>query len=219
MSKISRRNYHVKPIEKPIAKELIIRNHYSHKWTACRYALGLFDGDETLCGVAVYGFPIGRRTIASIAPESDLTKDEVLELTRLWLRDEEPKNAESCFLSKTFKWLRVNTGIRILISYSDPDAGHIGTIYQASGWMYQGNSLRKVDSFYHVVHGEKLHPRSCVAKYGTTDRKKLTAIDPQYERIKIAHKHRYIFFLRDRKKLIRHLKHPLLPFPKRNENV
>ena len=61
----ARSNYTIDIIDKKIAKELIIKNHYSHSWTSCRYALGLMKGDE-IVGVAIYGFPIGRRVVKSI---------------------------------------------------------------------------------------------------------------------------------------------------------
>ena len=32
----------VREISKKIAKQMIVKNHYSHKWTSCRYALGIF---------------------------------------------------------------------------------------------------------------------------------------------------------------------------------
>ena len=118
-------DYTIDLIDKTIAKKLIIENHYSHKWTSCRYAIGLFDG-ENLIGVAVYGFPVGRQTIKSITP--NLENSEVLELTRLWLVDEAPKNSESYFLGKTFDWLRKNTDVKVLISYSDPMQDHLGII-------------------------------------------------------------------------------------------
>ena len=32
----------VAPIAKSIAKDIIIKKHYTHAWTACRYALGIY---------------------------------------------------------------------------------------------------------------------------------------------------------------------------------
>ena len=60
-------NYSIHIIDKQTAKQLIIKNHYSHAWSSCRYALGLFDDTKNeLIGVAVYGFPVGRQTVKSI---------------------------------------------------------------------------------------------------------------------------------------------------------
>jgi len=209
--------YSIGIIDKKTAKGLIVKNHYSHKWTSCRYAIGLFN-NNVLVGVAVYGFPVGRQVVKSITPY--LNNDEVLELTRLWLEDKEPKNTESYFLGRTFKWLRENTNIKVLISYSDPMQNHLGIIYQATNWLYQGNNMMLVKGFLHKINGELMHPRSVVAKYGTIRTKELLKIDKDYERIELKKKHRYLYILhkKDRKSIISNLKHPLLPYPKDNDN-
>jgi hypothetical protein len=209
--------YSISLIDKNIAKKLIIENHYSHKWTSCRYAIGLFDGDK-LIGVAVYGFPVGRQTVKSITP--NLNNSDVLELTRLWLVDEAPKNSESYFLGQTFKWLRDNTNVKVLISYSDPMQEHLGIIYQATNWLYQGNSTMLIKGYLHKINGETMHPRSVVALYGTIKVDELKKIDPNYERIEMKKKHRYLYILhkKDRNKIISELKHKILPYPKNNLN-
>lgn len=204
----------VNPIEKTVARKMIVENHYSHKWTSCRYALGLFDNDK-LKGCAVYGYPVGRRVVASIAAE--LQKDEVLELTRLWVCDSLGHNTESWFIGQTFKWLKKNAPkIKVLIAYSDPLAGHIGFIYQATNWLYQGNNMMLVRGFIHHINGEALHPRTCVAKYGTIETEFLKGIDPNYRREPLKKKHRYIYVLDKKAKLT--FKHDFKPYPKNNQN-
>jgi len=209
--------YKIDLIDKNIAKKLIIENHYSHKWTSCRYAIGLFD-KEDLIGVAVYGFPVGRQTVKSIT--LNLKNSEVLELTRLWLIDEAPKNSESYFLGKTFNWLRKNTEVKVLISYSDPMQDHLGIIYQATNWLYQGNNTMLIKGYLHKINGEIMHPRSVVAMYGTIKKDELLKIDPNYERIEMKKKHRYLYVLhkKDRKRIVSELKHKILPYPKDNFN-
>ena len=48
---------YVAPIAKNIAKDIIVKKHYTHAWTSCRYALGIyykaedastFDGDKLI---------------------------------------------------------------------------------------------------------------------------------------------------------------------------
>ena len=105
----------IRKISKKIAKNMIVKHHYSHTWTMCRYALGIFyetdnqhsffdEKEEKLAGVAVYGYPVGRSAAASISPE--VKQEEVLELTRLFIFDDYGKNTESVVLSKTFNWLK-----------------------------------------------------------------------------------------------------------------
>jgi len=220
-------NYTIDLIDKKTAKNIIIKNHYSHKWTSCRYAIGLFDTEiksndlfdkGKLIGVAIYGFPIGRQTIKSITP--NLGNNEVLELTRLWLEDYAPKNSESYFLGKTFDWLRKNTDIKVLISYSDPMQDHLGIIYQATNWLYQGNNTMLIKGYLHKINSKIMHARSVVALYGTINKEYLKNIDENYERIEMKKKHRYLYILhkKERKKIISELKHKILPYPKNNIN-
>ena len=70
----------IREIDRKLARDMIIKNHYSQKWTKCSVALGLYysDGtqhkffdmeDEKLIGVICYGDPIGRHSGASISTE------------------------------------------------------------------------------------------------------------------------------------------------------
>jgi hypothetical protein len=198
-------------VDKKIAKEMIIKNHYSHKWTSCRYALGVFYAN-TLIGCLIYGFPVGRQTVKSII--TTLSNDQVLELTRLWIADGYGCNIESYAIGQSFKWLRKNApSIKVLISYADPMAGHLGKIYQATNWLYQGNKTMLIKGYIHIIFGKKMHPRSVVAKYKTVREETLLKIDPSYKRIFMENKHRYIYRL-DKKLKISQLKHRILPYPK-----
>ena len=211
-------DYQIGIIDKKTAKQLIVENHYSHKWTSCRYAIGLFDKNEII-GVAVYGFPVGRQTVKSITP--NLKNSDVLELTRLWLIDDAPKNSESYFLGKTFDWLRKNTTAKVLISYSDPMQNHLGVIYQATNWLYQGNNTMIVKGYLHKINGELMHPRSVFALYGTTKEKDLMKVDSNYEKIEMKKKHRYLYILhkKERKKIMNELKHKVIAYQKDNMNT
>ena len=220
----------IREISKKIAKDMIVKHHYSHSWTMCRYALGIFyetdnehsffdEKDEKLAGVAIYGYPVGRSAPKSISPE--LKEEEVLELTRLFIFDDYGKNTESVVLSKTFKWLQENASeIKVLVSYSDPEQGHLGIIYQATNWIYQGNKTKILESrqFKFEEHGDWLHSRTVSAQYGTNGVPALTK--------KVGHtfwwrveppKHRYVYILAgkgEKRKIMKTLKHPPLPYIK-----
>ena len=166
---------YVAPIAKSIAKDIIVKKHYTHAWTMCRYPLGIYHktedelqfGDSKLIGVAVYGFPVGAKASTSVC--EGLTKDNILELTRLYVDDGYGSNIESCALGKTFQWLRENDkNIKVLLSYADNGQGHVGGIYKATNWIYQGNSLRYNDSwsFKFTEDGEWQHGRTIFPYYG-----------------------------------------------------
>ena len=219
----------IREVPKKIGKDIIVKHHYSHKWTMCRYALGIFyetenqhsffdEKEEKLAGVAIYGYPVGRLATTSISDE--LKSKEVLELTRLFIFDEYGKNMESISLSKTFKWLKQNTDIKALISYSDPEQRHLGIIYQATNWIYQGNSIRHMGNYGIALEedGKFMHSRTVSATYGSHNVEHLKKkIGHTFWRKEEPEKHRYVYFLcgkKDKKKMMKSLKHPSLPYPK-----
>ena len=74
----------VSQISKSIAKDIIVKKHYTHAWTMCRYALGIyyrldetdiFGNDQKLIGCAIYGFPVGAKAATSVC--EGLSKDNI----------------------------------------------------------------------------------------------------------------------------------------------
>ena len=212
------KDYKISKIDSTLAANIIKEHHYSHSWSSCKHAIGLFS-QEFLVGIAVYGFPVGRQVTTSISPL--INKDNVLELKRLWISDSEGKNTESWFLSRTFHWLRkYDPIIKVLISYSDPDHGHLGVIYQATNWLYQGVDIRQQDAYFYYINGEQLHPRTVYSKYGSTHPSDLIKIDPNFKRVLMPKKHRYLYILapkKEKRRILRTLKHPILSYPKSNK--
>ncbi len=49
---------------------------------------------------------------------------------------------------------RAMPGIRLVVSYADANYGHIGSIYQAAGWMYVGQTSEERG----IILGGKTHP-------------------------------------------------------------
>ena len=221
----------VREISSSVAKEIIVKKHYTHAWTACRYSLGIFyktdevnalGDNEKLIGCLVYGFPVGARAANSVSDA--ITKDNILELTRLFVFDGYGSNIESWFVGQTFNWLRENAPhIKALVSYSDPKVGHLGTVYQATNWIYQGNKIRPNDSwsFKWSEIDEWHHSRTSYVKYGTNDPKIIqTMVTSPFWIKKEPRKHRYVYVLvngKERKQLLKNLKYPSLPYPKANE--
>lgn len=211
---------HMKQIDKHVAWDMIIKNHYSHKKTSTRFALGIFYADE-LVGCLTYGFPVGRCVVKSICPSFE--NNNVLELTRLWIADGYGQNIESWFIGQSFKYIKENhVNIKCLISYADPNVGHNGAIYQATNWLYQKSPML-CKAFQVVVDGKILHSRTCVAKYGTVNIKKLETLTNKRCSWKLEQKkHRYLYFVCDRKEkrnYIKELKHPILSYPKEEKDA
>jgi len=70
------------------------------------------------------------------------------------------------------------------------------------------------------LKGELMQTKRVNAKYKTIKSNEIKNIDADYEKVEMKKKHRYLYILRksDRKKIINELKHPLLEYPKNNNN-
>ena len=223
----------VRPIYKPLARDIIEKNHYSGRLSSCRHPLGIFyktdnqheffdETEEKLIGVIAYGFPVGRRVLGSIFSEDILETKNILELTRLFVHDGYGKNIESHVISLSFKWLKIYApNVKVLVSYADPEQQHDGAIYQATNWIYQGCGDFQLAPTYSLKlkeDDEWMHSRSVYSKFGSADPKKLVkAIGHTFWLKKEASKHRYIYFLgskSENKKFRKLMKHPEMKYPK-----
>ena len=200
----------IRQIDKPTAKKMVVKYHYSKLWTKCSVALGLFidtgkehsffdEAEEKMIGVIVYGDPIGRLTGQSISDE--IKRTEVLELTRLFIHDGYGSNIESWFISQSFNWLRKNKPeIKALISYASPVEGHSGTIYQATNWIYQGIIGKHTWSFKFNENDRWKHGRTIFPHYKTNDPEKIREqVDKPFWIRKELQKHRYVYILAGKK--------------------
>lgn len=123
----------IKEISYEVAKQMMIKNHYSHKWNTSfgKYNFGIFK-DNRLLGGAVYGNLMNPKSAFKI-----IDSGKVIELNRLWIDDELGHNTETMFLSATFQLLRGNTDIDVIQSFADGRLG-VGTIYKAASFGYYG---------------------------------------------------------------------------------
>jgi hypothetical protein len=219
----------VREITKPVAREFIERHHYTHKFSSTRYALGVFyieesehsffaGANEQLIGCLTYGHPVSNRTVGSIVDGLEL--DEVLELTRLVVLDEYGKNIESYVISQSFRWLKQNDpGVKVLVSYADPEQSHTGGIYRATNWLYQGCGYSKLMPDYSIRLNENdlwTHSRTVGSRWGKKSVANLAkSIGQTFWRKEETAKHRYIYFLcapKERKNLMKRLKIPIFPY-------
>ena len=225
-------NVFLREVSKETAKDMIIKYHYSHKWTLCRIAYGIYykldkdcdffnEREERLIGVVVYGQPVGRSAARSI---SNIVKiSEVFELTRLFIHDGYGSNIESYCVSQSLKMVKRDfPKLKAVISYADGEQGHKGVIYQATGFYYQGNSALALMPNYSVsLIGPPhhwIHSRTISSTYGSHNVEHLKKkIGKTFWRKKESSKHRYVYLLCnkvDKKKILANLKHPFLPYPK-----
>ena len=133
---------------------------------------------------------------------------EVVTLTRLWLADMMTANSESRVLGVVLRALRRYTSLKAVLSYADPSQGHVGTIYQASNWLYTGKSAPSHK--YDMGDGRLRHSRSLGYSLGTHSIRHFRRNGVPVRTVRQAPKHRYIYLL-DRSCRLRV---PTLPYPK-----
>lgn len=143
----------VTTIERQIAQETVVREHYLHRRTSVSYAMGLWDGDE-LVGVVTFGTPPSRHLqISACRTNPEL----VVELNRLWVDDRMPRNTESWFIARALKLLPP----LIVVSYADTKFGHWGHMYRAANFFYAGytDMERKTPRYDYIPWVEGKHTR------------------------------------------------------------
>lgn len=117
----------------------VVFGEWLDRWISERHYLGYcgpgsrlrlavyFDG--VIVGGMLWGRPVARA----------LDQVRTMELTRMYLTDECPKNSESRCIAVATRIIRQRfPEVTTLIAYSDPKAGHDGTIYKAAGWEFAG---------------------------------------------------------------------------------
>lgn len=78
-------------------------------------------------------------------------------------------------------------GLRLVVSYADPAAGHHGGVYQAGGWLYTGTSA---DGFeFRDAHGRRLQKRTYT---GVVFGKPRTKLPIGAVKVATQGKHRYL---------------------------
>lgn len=140
-------DYTVAPLDKALGNDLVERHHYLHRRPSNSYCFGLFDAEEPV-GVCVFGTPASRHLQVGVCPSAP---SSVIELNRLWLRDECPPNSESFFVARCLAALPP----LIVVSYADTTQGHVGTIYRALNFAYAGwtDMDRKTPRYDYIVDG------------------------------------------------------------------
>jgi hypothetical protein len=195
------------PISQTDAKTLIVRNHYSHSLPGgTKLSFGVILNSRLL-GALTFGVGpyLGYKLVNGATP------DDAVTLTRLWLSDELPRNSESKVLGIALRSLKRDTSLKFILAYSDPAVGHLGTIYQATNWLYTG--LSSATPLYDIGDGILHHSRSLAHQLGSHSIRYLTSQGINAKTVSQSAKHRYIYFLN--KAWSPRLNVPGLPYPKK----
>ena len=121
-------------------------------------------------------------------------------------------NPVSKMVSIAVKMLKKQSpGLRLIVSYADPEQGHIGGIYQAGNWTYTG--VGKSKNGYIKIKGQTYHKKTIYGRYGSAKPSYLKTLGIDAEYVSPADKLKYLMPLDDemRKQICRLQK----PYPKK----
>jgi len=230
-------NARVEEISYQEAKKVILEYEWLGNMGTTDYSFGLYFG-EHLAGVVCFGRTAGTKTAASVCgPEyAHMVKTLCRGACVHWAH---PHSA-SFLISRGCRLMSAK-GFHIFVAYSDAEAGEIGTVYQASNWLYcdsnrQRNSMfiwtgekeggfkdgepRDERNIHHAIRSRRFKGQP-IAPYKvkcTRREKRKQMVKDGFLFFKGTPKRRYVTFCGD-KQLIQELRSALrwkvLPYPKR----
>lgn len=140
-----------------------------------------------------------------------LTQYEGCELTRVALDKHE--TSVSRIIRIAIKYLKKqNPKLRLIVSFADPQYGHVGGIYQAGNWVYSGETAKSAEYW---KNGKRLHSRQISEKGWNIQhgQKRKTYKPSECEIIRTAGKHRYLMPLD--KEMAKQIESLRKPYPKK----
>lgn len=151
-------DFYLEEIPREVANKIIIQNHYSGKVYAATYInLGLYM-DNSLQGVLQYGYAMNPASQASVVANTAI--DEYLELNRMWIDDECPRNSESKALSYSIKYIKKKyPQVKWIQSFADERCGLLGVVYQAANFGYYGSHVQRFFTLDGVAYHRSLMSR------------------------------------------------------------
>lgn len=187
----------VQPCSYDAAHFAVMRWHYSKAMPSSSLVkYGVWENGSFIGAVL-----FGRGSTITYAKSMGVGPFEVCELVRVALTDHTAPVTE--IVARCIRMLKAdNPGLRVILSFADPNHGHHGGIYIAGNWIYLGTS----DDHHSapiLANGKLTHARtvSAIIKAGGGRRdgeSQLDAIrrlknDPDAYRPPILSKHRYVY--------------------------
>ena len=182
--------------------------HYARRMPSIQYAYGAYVGGECVA-VVTYGQPATNSVARSVSRECG--RGFVIELNRLVVADEQPRNTASQVVGQS---LRLLPAPKIVVSYADEAQGHVGYVYQATNFIYCGKTVAHHND-YIDPDGNKVHPRTLVHRGVTKPEQWVVANG--WTKEKPHPKHRYVYLVgnkTEKKTLAAALVWESQPYPK-----
>lgn len=194
--------------------------HYSKACPVNSLGYNVYNDKEEWCGSILFGYGANYK----IGNQYNIPMGGVLELTRVALNGKQEQTSKA--VSMALKQLKKDVPqCRLVVSYADCDQQHLGTIYQATNWIYTG--LFDKGDYAFIVNGRKIHRKSIHSRMVVIEGKKVHCpenleavrkfIDPKAEIVRTLGKRKYLMPL---DKAMRKQIMPLSkPYPKNDDWV
>lgn len=179
--------------------------HYAKAMPIALCSFNVYNGSGEWCGCIVYSPGANQHQ----GKKFGLKQGQVCELVRMALNGKQESTSKALAISiKLLK--KHNPLLQLIVSYADCDQDHIGTIYQATNWIYEGCMELNGGTPKFRIKGKVTHGRT-VAKRGWKQNidwiKKYK--DPAAELVYTKGKHKYLFPLNNSiKEICRNLSQP-----------
>lgn len=164
--------------------------HYAKSVPAVQWAYNIYNDTDEWCGVVAFG----SGSTPMIGKPFELKQGEILELVRVAMNGKQGHNRTSQAVSMALRQLHKDDPLcKMVISYADSNQGHLGTIYQATNWIYLGRVENNTIAAF-VVNGKRMHRRSVGAKGGVQNLEWIqTHWDANAEAVISKGKYKYIY--------------------------
>ena len=202
--------YTIKVLSYREATDMVVEFHYLHRKAPASFCFGFYSPEDVLVGCIIYGKPASPSLCVGIAGKEESA--HVIELTRLWIADNTPKNAESMLIGGSLR--KLPKDYDIVVSYAEMGAGHTGTVYQATNWIYTGMSSKHIEWRLDGISGK--HDRHLFDEYGGVNGAK-EFYGERLIALERPRKYRYIIFRGSRKRkseLLSKLRYKIQEYPK-----
>lgn len=128
--------------------------HYAKSVPVNTLGYNVYNDNNEWCGVVLFGTGANN----NIGNEYNLCQGSVLELVRVALNGKQEHTSQAVALA--LKALKKDCPLcRLVVSYADCDQEHLGTIYQATNWLYVGTNMQNTTDSSWIVNGKRYHGR------------------------------------------------------------
>ena len=192
----------VAPVSAKEAEPWLLARHYAKRMCPISFAFGAYR-DTVLVGVVTYGTPASPHLCRGICGEE--WSDKVLELNRLCC--ENTSNVASMLVGRSLRQLPEPS---IVVSYADTAQGHVGYIYQATNFIYTGQT----DSDRKTPRGDRV---AGIGHSRHDGRMADGTVDKSLGIVRRLPKHRYVFpcgTAKQRAQIRAALRYSIEPYPK-----